>query len=87
MRKLAWVVGAIAAFALWLASANAHQPFRFSDDFSKYPAGSIGEPNWEVTDIGFEIRNGTMHAEVVAGRCYAILKLRRWDEASPLKRR
>lgn len=75
MQKLAWVVSAVMALVLWLASANAPQPFRFSDDFSKYPAGSVGEPNWETTDIGFEIRNGMMHSEVAAGRGYAILKV------------
>jgi agarase len=75
MQKLAWVMNAVTALVLWLASANAPQPFRFSDDFSKYPAGSVGEPNWETTDIGFEIRNGMMHSEVAAGRGYAILKV------------
>jgi len=74
MWKSVLVVSAVVAFVLWLASANAPQSFRFSDDFSKYPAGSVGEPNWEATNIGFEVRNGTMHTEVT-GRGYAILKV------------
>ncbi|MFA0759677.1 MAG: hypothetical protein NOOUEUKL_002358, partial [Candidatus Fervidibacter sp.] len=39
----------IAAISLCLTLA-ALQPLRFSDNFGKYPAGSAGEPNWEVTD-------------------------------------
>jgi len=72
MGRLSWLLGVV--LLLGRSLANAPQPFRFSDDFGKYQAGSIGEPNWEVTNIGFEVRDGAMRAEVAAGRGYAILK-------------
>jgi len=52
------------------------QPFhRFLDDFSCYPEGSAGEPQWEVTHIGFEVRQGALWAEVPAGIGYALLRV------------
>ncbi len=60
----------IAIFAFAFAST---QVFRFSDDFSQYPAGSAGEPNWDVNHIGFEIREGKLVAEIAGGRGNAVL--------------
>ncbi|MFN3421287.1 MAG: hypothetical protein ACK40X_06165, partial [Armatimonadota bacterium] len=62
----------IAIIALALAFAPT-QVFRFSDDFSQYPAGSVGEPNWDVNHIGFEIRDGELVAEIAGGRGNAVL--------------
>lgn len=58
----------------FVAFMLAQQPFRFTDDFSRYPDGSFGEPNWEVTEIGFEVRGGKLVAEIPTGRAYAVLK-------------
>ncbi len=56
-----------------LMKASSQQPFRFTDDFSRYPDGSFGEPNWEVTDIGFEVQDGKLVAEIPAGRGYIVM--------------
>ncbi|MCS7186990.1 MAG: hypothetical protein RMK89_08575, partial [Armatimonadota bacterium] len=70
MLRLTILTAAIAAIFLFSSSA---QIFRFSDDFSRYPIGSAGEPNWEVNNIGFEIRDGKLVAEIPSGRSYSIL--------------
>lgn len=70
MLRLAVFAVALVALALTLSSP---QVFRFSEDFSNYPAGSAGEPNWEVTHIGFEVRDGKLVAEIPSGRAYAVL--------------
>lgn len=67
------ILGIVAAMII--AKGLGQRPFCFADDFSRYPFGSFGEPNWEVNHIGFEIRNGMMRAEVPEGRGYAILQI------------
>ncbi len=70
MWRLTSLTVVIAAFVFVFSSA---QVFRFSDDFSRYPVGSAGEPNWEVNHIGFEVRDGKLVAEIPSGRAYAVL--------------
>lgn len=69
VRRFFVLVGVITSLTIVL---NASQPIRLTDDFSNYPSGSTGEPNWEVTHIGFEVRDGKFIAEVPAGRGYAV---------------
>ncbi len=70
MWRLTSLTVVIVAFVFVFSSA---QVFRFSDDFSRYPVGSAGEPNWEVNHIGFEVRDGKLVAEIPSGRAYAVL--------------
>ena len=70
MKRSAALVKALVIFSLATA---VQQVFRFSDDFSRYPVGSAGEPNWEVNHIGFEVRDGKLVAEIPSGRAYAVL--------------
>ncbi len=78
--RVAWLSTSLWGIALLLSAAPS-QPFRFADDFSAYPAGSVGEPNWDVDHIGFSVRNGVLRAEVPAGR--GIM----WLRVAPLARR
>lgn len=73
-RRFSWVGIVLMALA-WGVFVNP-QPFhRFLDDFSCYPEGSAGEPQWEVTHIGFEVRQGALWAEVPAEIGYALLRV------------
>lgn len=63
----------IACLLLPLALA-AEPVFRIHDDFSRYPNGSGGEPVWEVNDLGFEVREAAMAAEVKGQRGIALIR-------------
>ncbi|GBC97911.1 hypothetical protein HRbin17_00406 [bacterium HR17] len=67
------VSGFVAAAVTLVCLFASTQVFRFSDDFSQYPIGSVGEPNWDVNHIGFEIQDGKLVAEIAGGRGNAVL--------------
>ncbi len=77
-RTLIWC--ASLAVVTLLLSASPPLPFRFTDDFSRYPPQSVGEPNWEANHIGFAVHEGALRAEVPAGRGILLLQV------SPLAR-
>lgn len=63
------------AVCLGFPLALAAEPvFRFNDDFSRYPDGSGGESAWEANDIGFEVRDGALRADVKGQRGVALVK-------------
>ncbi len=66
------------SFVCALAAALS-QPFQ--DDFSRYPDGSEGAPDWELTQIGFQVQKGRFVASVRGGRVYAV-----WRKVPPARR-
>ncbi|MCS7224463.1 MAG: hypothetical protein NZ959_07900 [Armatimonadetes bacterium] len=64
---------------LCLTALGLIQPFE--EDFSRYPNGSEGEPDWQLTQIGFEVRDGRFVFSGRTQRVYAV-----WVKVPPARR-
>ncbi|HIE09947.1 MAG TPA: DUF4861 domain-containing protein, partial [Armatimonadetes bacterium] len=67
-------MGVLALFLLLSLCLGAQQRFSFFDDFSRYPEGSQGRPNWEPLSFGWEVKGGKYVNDEPLGKVFALVK-------------